>query len=211
MADITLSELTNGSISQNSDEDYVWTGTGAFDKLISAVNSNIKIQYDNGAIDKSDYAQVYLAAIQTTIQTAVDFLLREQLVEAQIAQTETQTAVENYRLTNVLPKEVEKLEEEIDYLQTQDNELQLNGAKERELQNEQINKAKAQVVSEEKNQIVKQKQADLIERQRLAYDDNLRVEEAKIRKDVVFGALLGGQSTDNYQLIDMYAAIDAIG
>jgi len=86
MADILLSDLTNGSITTVDDE-YVWTGTGVFDKLMEAVNSNIKVEYDNGRIVGQEYATVYLGAIQSVIAQSVQYTLTEQATEAQIELT----------------------------------------------------------------------------------------------------------------------------
>ena len=83
MTDIKITELSDGAIA-TVDNQYVWNGTGIFDVLMKAINGNIKVQYDNGNIDTSQYATVYLGAIQTAIQSAVDFLLREKLTEAQV-------------------------------------------------------------------------------------------------------------------------------
>ena len=78
-ANIDIAELTNGGI-VNGD----WEGTGIFDVLISAVNSNIKIQYDNDRIKGSDYANVYMSSMQSVLQASVQFLLEEQVREAEI-------------------------------------------------------------------------------------------------------------------------------
>ena len=83
MTDIRITDLSDGAIT-TVDNQYVWNGTGVFDVLMKAINGNIKVQYDNGNIDTSQYATVYLGAIQTAIQSAVDFLLREKLTEAQV-------------------------------------------------------------------------------------------------------------------------------
>lgn len=148
MADIQISDLSNGTV-QVSDGKYIWSGTGIFDRLMMAVNGNIKVQFDNGHINTTDYASVYLGALQSVIASSMDFLLKEKLVE------------------------------------------------------EQVN-------SEQKNQLIKDKQGQLIDRQRVAYDDNLRIEEAKARKDVVFSYNLGGQAVPTDQLTAMNTAVDAI-
>ena len=111
MADIVITDLTNGNITTNTDSEYVWTGTGIFDKLIEAVNSNIKIQFDEGRIKDSDYANVYLGSMQSVIAQSMQYLLQEKVVEADIALKE---------------KQLEKIDEEIDLLQTQDASEQVN-------------------------------------------------------------------------------------
>lgn len=79
MTQIEITDLTNGS---NVNQE--WQGTGVFDKLMSAVNKNIEIQYQKGRITGSDYAQAYTQSLQATLQQAVEFLLRKDLTEAQI-------------------------------------------------------------------------------------------------------------------------------
>jgi len=84
MADIIIGDLTNGSVTQDGDGEYVWTGTGVFDKLMMAVNGNIKVEFDNGRIVGPDYADVYLGSLQSVIAQSVQYNLQEQLTEAQI-------------------------------------------------------------------------------------------------------------------------------
>ena len=67
---ITINDLTNGSTVNQT-----WTGTGVFDVLIDAVNSNIEIQYQKGRITGSDYATVYLGAMQAVLDQSVKFML----------------------------------------------------------------------------------------------------------------------------------------
>lgn len=80
---INVEELTSGSITQNIDSQYEWTGTGIFDKLIIAVNGNIKVQYDNGKIKDDKYADVYLGSMQSVIQSAMNYILQKEKIEAE--------------------------------------------------------------------------------------------------------------------------------
>jgi tetrahydromethanopterin S-methyltransferase subunit H len=59
-------------------------GTGVFDKLMDAINTNINLQYENNRISGSDYANVYLGSIQAAMAQAVQFVLQEQVTEAQV-------------------------------------------------------------------------------------------------------------------------------
>ena len=85
MSNITIQDVTNGSAQSGN-----WLGTGVFDKLIEAVNKNIEIQYLNGRITGSDYANVYLGSMQAVLAQSVDFVLREKLTEAQIELAQAQ-------------------------------------------------------------------------------------------------------------------------
>lgn len=71
--DITVDEITN------SDK------TGVFDKLMESVNDNINAQYLEGRITSGDYANVYLGSLQTVLQQSIQFILQEQISEAQIS------------------------------------------------------------------------------------------------------------------------------
>ena len=90
---IPLVDLTDGSTITNSDGKPEWSGTGVFDVLMGAVNSNIAVQYDNGRIKDADYAQVYLGGLQASINSAIQFLLQEKTAEAQAALTTKQQAL----------------------------------------------------------------------------------------------------------------------
>ena len=99
MADILISDISNGSISTGADNKYIWTGSGIFDKLMIAVNGNIKVQFDNGHINTADYANVYLGALQSAIQSSMDFLLKEKLTEEQITVSQADTTMKQSRNT----------------------------------------------------------------------------------------------------------------
>lgn len=103
MTQIELTDLTNGSITNQE-----WQGTGVFDKLMSAVNKNIEVQYQKGRITGSDYAQVYTQSLQATLQQAVEFLLRKDLTEAQI-EVARQQAISAYVERIGKDKEVAKM------------------------------------------------------------------------------------------------------
>ena len=78
---ITIDRFTDGSIIQNADNQYEWTGTGVFDTIMKAVNGNIKVEFDNGRITTNDYATVYLGALQTAIQQTMQFILTQPAME----------------------------------------------------------------------------------------------------------------------------------
>lgn len=96
--EIEVSDLTNGNVVNQE-----WVGTGVFDTLMAAVNKNIEVQYQKGRITGTDYAQVYLGALQSTLQQSVEFLLRKELTEAQ-----TDEARERVELTYTEKVKVDK-------------------------------------------------------------------------------------------------------
>lgn len=77
--DILISDLTNGAVVGGE-----WEGTGIFDVLMKALNENIEIQYNKGRIKGAEYAQVYLAGIQSVMAQSIQYTLQEKLQEAQV-------------------------------------------------------------------------------------------------------------------------------
>ena len=149
--DITFSTVTNATT--------VGTGTGYFDVLMNTINLHVEDQYNKNRLTGTDYATVYLGLVQSALAQSQQFTLQEKLQEAQIdgvaadnllkakqleiAQKELD--IKAYELLNLLPKQLEKMDEEIDLLQTQDSELLLNGIKDRVLKDEQVLKIQEEV------------------------------------------------------------------
>ena len=106
MADILITDLTNGNITTGLDGQYEWTGTGIFDKLIVAVNQNIKVQFDNGRIKDNTYAEVYLGSMQSVIEQSMKFLLEEKKVEAEIGMLESQKAMIQAQTVEISPNAI---------------------------------------------------------------------------------------------------------
>ena len=77
---IVITDVTNGDLDINND----WVGTGVFDVLMNAVNKNIDGQYLKGRITGSDYANVYLGAMQAVLAQSVDYVMKEKITESQI-------------------------------------------------------------------------------------------------------------------------------
>jgi len=91
MSDIKISDVTNSTNVDN--------GTGIFDKLIEAVEQRIERQFSDGRITGADFSTVYLGALQTVLQQAIQFTLAEEkagldadLVAEQVQLTIGQTA-----------------------------------------------------------------------------------------------------------------------
>ena len=150
--EINFSDLTKGKVVTEG-TDLQWKGTGVFDKLMEAVNKNIKIQYDEGKIKGTDYANVYLGSLQTVLQQSIEFILREKLVEAQIEGVKMDNIVKEFEIEIKVPKELELLEKQVELaeqevlvkreqvaqtkaqaalINRQQTELELNGVKDRE-------------------------------------------------------------------------------
>jgi hypothetical protein len=96
MADIQLDSITNAA------------GTGVFDKLMEAVNTQIESQYLNNRITGSDYANVYLGGMQAVLQQSMQFVLQEQLTEAQIEDVLASTNLKEEQLKATYAERVVK-------------------------------------------------------------------------------------------------------
>ena len=77
---IKLEELTNGTtVVKEVDglNTYTWEGTAVFDVLVHIVNENLKIQYDEGRIKATDYAQAYIGGLQTCITESMKYIMQK--------------------------------------------------------------------------------------------------------------------------------------
>lgn len=83
MADIPVSDLTiHGT-----------EGEGVFDQMMEAVSKLLQDQYDKGRIRGTDYANVYLGAMQWAMQQAVTFLLQKQIQEKSADKIDAEVAL----------------------------------------------------------------------------------------------------------------------
>ena len=101
MATITNATLTQGSSLTVTNN--VVTGTGAFDDLMEAVNIHLDAQFNLGRITGSDYATVYLGAMQSALQQSVAFTLGLEKTNAEVTLI-NQKEVTEYGQTRVSTK-----------------------------------------------------------------------------------------------------------
>lgn len=79
MTEILNSHLTDAdNLDVTEDGKYTVTGNGIFDDLMEAVNVHLSAQFNLQRITGSDYATVYLGAMQSAMQNAVGFILGRQ-------------------------------------------------------------------------------------------------------------------------------------
>lgn len=84
---IDIRELTDGSIATDADGKSYWTGDGYFDIIMSAMNGNVKAEYESGRIVGVQYAEVYLGALQGALQAAVALVTQRPAMEKTQAET----------------------------------------------------------------------------------------------------------------------------
>ena len=99
MTAISITEVTAGSLE----------GTGAFDKIMSAMQIRLEEEFSQGRITGDDYANVYLGAMTASMQQAVAFALGRQnsdsqaeLTKAQTLEVNAQTALVGQQRTNLV-------------------------------------------------------------------------------------------------------------
>ena len=77
---VNISELTNGTtVVKEVDglNTFTWEGTAIFDVLVRIVNENLKIQYDEGRIKATDYAQAYIGGLQTCLTESMKYIMQK--------------------------------------------------------------------------------------------------------------------------------------
>ena len=100
---ITIANLTAGV---TTDASNVVTGTGVFDDMMETVNAHLGAQFALGRITGSDYATVYLTAMQATVQQAVAYTIGMQkgnAEETRLFQKEVTEFAQTDKATKVAP------------------------------------------------------------------------------------------------------------
>lgn len=80
--------LTNASLTQGSsvtNTNNVITGSGVFDDLMESVTAHLEAQFQLGRITGTDFATVYLGAIQSALQASVSYALGQEKTNAEVA------------------------------------------------------------------------------------------------------------------------------
>ena len=100
---ITIANLTAGVA---TDASNVVTGTGVLDDMMETVNAHLAAQFNLGRITGSDYATVYLTAMQATLQQAVAYTVGMQKGNAEeslLLQKEITEFAQTDQATKVAP------------------------------------------------------------------------------------------------------------
>jgi len=79
---LTIADLTTNVVTDTS---YNVTGDGVLDDLMETVNAHLDAQYKLGRITGTDYATVYLGALQATVQQSVVYLLGQAKSNAEVS------------------------------------------------------------------------------------------------------------------------------
>lgn len=166
MTDITVANITTKTSTAE--------GTGVFDVLMNATELHLNEQYLEGRITGAEYGTVYLGALQSVLQQSINFVLQEQVADkqAELLTQQILTEVQNTRLAdskadesefnvlNILPKQVLKLDEEIDLLRSQDAEVIAGTARQNSLSTSQVELNTQQKLTEVENTRLTDSKAD---------------------------------------------------
>jgi len=79
--------LTNASLTQGSsvtNTNNVITGTGVFDDLMESVTAHLEAQYQLGRITGTDFATVYLGAMQSALSASVSYTIGQEKTNAEV-------------------------------------------------------------------------------------------------------------------------------
>ena len=87
MTAITVTDLTTGVVD----------GSGVFDGLMKATNAHIQVEYQKNRIKGSEYATVYLGAMQSVMSQSLQLLLTQQKVDLEAQLLAKQLESENLR------------------------------------------------------------------------------------------------------------------
>jgi hypothetical protein len=104
MTDISLLTLSDATTvgTGNAATD----GTGNFDKLMKVVTLHVEKQFTDGRITGTDYATVYLGALQSTLAQAVSFTLNMNKANKEadlLAQKEITEFAQTGKTSSILP------------------------------------------------------------------------------------------------------------
>ena len=79
---LTIANLTTNVATDSS---YVVTGDGILDDIMETVNKHLDAQFKLGRITGTDYATVYLGAMQAGVAQAVQYALGQEKTNAEVA------------------------------------------------------------------------------------------------------------------------------
>lgn len=191
------------------------TGDGVFDVLMRSIDSHLDKQYTSGRIKGSDYATVYLGALQAVLAQAMQFVLSEQeaekklvLMDAQIAGIAKDSQVKDAQISAINSEKTIKEIQSAKDLLIKDSQISLQGAQklsidsERGIKEAQSNKdleLKAEQISSSQitsamKQTQSNKQNAVYDKQALGFDRDYKYKVAKSMVDLRTAGLTQGEA-----------------
>lgn len=164
--EIDFEALSNGAVNSVDASNVHWDGDGILDKMLKVINSNIKIQYDEGRLKGTEYADVYLGAMQVALSESIKFLLNKDLIEKQIEGMDVKTAIDEVQLAESSEKwaiQKQVLENQLEMSNIDVSYKEQSLIKDLEIRDKQIESASADVAfNESKKTIMEQTRKDNI-------------------------------------------------
>ena len=148
MSSINFEELSNGSIDRTDPNNVIWAGSGILDKLMAAINGNIQAQVESGRITGSDFADVYLGSLQTSISESIKWLLSKDSIVKGLEAQDVQIAISEVQLAEssekwALQKQI--LENQLEMSNIDTNYKEQSVLKDLEIKDKQIQNADADI------------------------------------------------------------------
>jgi hypothetical protein len=116
-----LPALTNAMLTEKT-----VGGAGTFDILMSSMSEHLRGEYSSGRIAGAEYTKAYIGVTQAVLNAAVQYLLGRDLATFQTRLTQEQIEgilIDNqsktYTLQNILPKQANLLQEQIEVQRAQ--------------------------------------------------------------------------------------------
>jgi hypothetical protein len=118
---IPITSVSNQTVVRDASSNITSiSGTGAFDTLLASFSAFVELQEQNGKLSQSQYAEILSQSLPAILNASLDFVTRAPLVEQQIEGLVKDNLVKDqqilestYKVTNLLPKELEKITSEI--------------------------------------------------------------------------------------------------
>lgn len=146
--EIKFEDLSNGSLDRTDVNNVTWVGTGIFDKLMEAINGNIQAQYESGRITGSDFANVYLGSMQTSITESVKYVLNKDSIIKALEAQDVQIAINEVQLAESSEKwSIQKqiLENQLEMSNVDVSYKEQNVLRDLEIRDKQIESAAADI------------------------------------------------------------------
>ena len=90
---IDMENFSNGELINGE-----WIGTGVFDKIMHAVNENVKKEYDANRITGENYGDVYLGGLQSAISEGMRYIMSSGSIEKDIESKDVAIAMQEVQL-----------------------------------------------------------------------------------------------------------------
>jgi hypothetical protein len=203
--------LTNASLTQGSsvtNTNNVITGTGVFDDLMESVTAHLEAQFQLGRITGTDFATVYLGAMQSALSASVSYTLGQEKTNADVELISKQgLKVDADKLlvdAQELLTDAQKIKVDADKTLT-DNQAATELKKALDIVNTTTNRSAAQTTSENtaiKQRILLEKQAlDTVSSTSLKDAQELLTDAQKLKTDQEKALLLQKTTTEFSQTL----------